>query len=75
LRLSRKVEAENIGEFTCFEALRNGGQIGVKFNVVGGKFPDLTSTYTHHAVVRMEPFPSSGIEGQLEVFKQAPHVP
>jgi hypothetical protein len=66
LRLCRKVKTEDIGEFSSLKALCYGAQIGIKFNVMGGKFPNLASTHTNHAIVRMEPFPSPRIQGQLE---------
>ena len=74
LGLGREVKAEDIGEFPRFKDLCNGGQVRIKFNVMRCKFPDLASTNTDHSIVWMKPFPRPGIEGQLEVFKQAAHV-
>ena len=70
----REVLREHLGEFADGQVFAQGSEVAVKFNVVRGGFPHLAGADTDDAVVGMQKFPSTGVQSQLKVFKQAAHV-
>ena len=69
-----EVLGEHLGEFADGQVFAQGGDIAVKFNVVRGGLAHLAGADTDDAVVGMKNLPSTGVQSQLEVFKQAAHM-